>query len=120
MEYQEIFDKIKDIIAEVIKIEQQEISLDFPLFQPEIYDRRLYSSSNGYAANVIHFKAEDSQYYFYKPVMIGESDGLNADVICCELITIFEDIDFSDNVFLEFATVKLAVDYIHHKINRIF
>jgi acyl carrier protein len=118
MEYQEIFDKVRDIVAEVIKIEQEKITLDFPLFQPEIYDKRLYWSSNAYRANVIHFKAEDSQYYFYKPVMIGEADGLNADVICGELIVRFEDIDFPDDVFLEFTTVKVAVDYINHKINQ--
>jgi len=33
MEYQEIFEKVRDIIAEVLKIEQQEITLDFPLFK---------------------------------------------------------------------------------------
>ncbi|MEH1856133.1 MAG: hypothetical protein V7L11_31720 [Nostoc sp.] len=118
MEYQEIFEKIRDIVAEVIKIEQQEITLDFPLFKSEIYDERLYWSSNNYVSHVIHFKAEDSQYYFYKPIMVGEADGLNADVICGELIVIFEDIDFPDNVFLDFTTVKVAVDYINHKINQ--
>ncbi|MEH2316571.1 hypothetical protein [Nostoc sp.] len=87
------------------------------MFQSEIYDERLYWSSNAYRANVIHFKAEDSQYYFYKPIMVGEADGFNADVICSELIGRFEYIDFTDEVFLEFATVKLAVDYINHKIN---
>ncbi|MEH1872596.1 hypothetical protein [Nostoc sp.] len=117
MEYQEIFEKVRDIVAEVIKIEQQEITFDFPLFQSEIYDERLYWSSNNYVSHVLHFKAEDSQYYFYKPVMVGETGGLNADVICGELIVNFEDIDFPDDIFLEFATVKVAVDYIHHKIN---
>ena len=117
MEYQEIFEKVRDIVAEVIKIEQQEITLDFPLFQSEIYDERLYWSSNNYVSHVLHFKADDSQYYFYKPVMVGETGGLNADVICGELIVNFEDIDFPDDIFLEFATVKVAVDYIHHKIN---
>ncbi|MEH2414793.1 acyl carrier protein [Nostoc sp.] len=118
MEYQEIFEKVRDIVAEVIKIEQQEITLYFPLFQSEIYDKRLYWSSNNYVSHVIHFKAEDSQYYFYKPVMVGEADGLNADVICGELIVRFEDIDFPDDVFLEFATVKVAVDYINYRINQ--
>ena len=50
--------------------------------------------------------------------MVGEADGLNADVICGELIVKFEDIDFPDDVFLEFATVKLAVNYINHQINQ--
>ena len=117
MEYQEIFEKVRDIVAEVIKIEQQEITLDFPLFQSEIYDERLYWSSNNYLSHVIHFKAEASQYYFYKPIMVGETDGLNADIICWELITKFENIDFYDDVFLEFATVKVAVDFINNKIN---
>ncbi|MGI8502683.1 MAG: hypothetical protein ACR2LR_16340 [Hassallia sp.] len=118
MEYQEIFDKVRDIVAEVIKIDRQEITLDFSLFQPEIYDKRLYWSSSGNPANVINFKVEDSQYYFWEPVMVGEPDGLNPNAICCELMTIFEDIDFPDDVFLEFSTVKLAVDYIYDKINQ--
>ncbi|MEH2299859.1 MAG: hypothetical protein V7K88_12735 [Nostoc sp.] len=117
MEYQEIFDQVRDIVAEVTKSERQEITLDFSLFQSEIYDERLYWSSNAYCANVLHFKAEDSQYYFYKPIMVGEADGFNADVICGELIGRFKDIDFPDEVFLKVATVKLAVDYINHKIN---
>ncbi|BAY62277.1 hypothetical protein NIES22_23490 [Calothrix brevissima NIES-22] len=40
MQREEIYQKIQQIIARNLKINAQEINLDFPLFSLEIYDTR--------------------------------------------------------------------------------
>lgn len=90
MEYQEIFEQVRDIVAEVLKVDSQEINLDFPLFEAELYDIRKLWGSNGVSPHVSNFRCEDAQYYSYRPITIVRGDALKAELICIQLISEFD------------------------------
>jgi acyl carrier protein len=117
MDYQEIFEKVRYVIADVISIKCEDINLDFPLFDSELYDKRIYWSSSGSCPRVSNFIVEDSQYYSYRLVTAINQDTLDADEICLQLMLEFDNVEFTDEICMKFNNVEKIVNYIAKNIN---
>lgn len=117
MNRQKIFEIVRDIIVEKLKlkIEQKELTLDFPLFESEIYDKRKLWDSSGSSPHVIHWRSEDAQYYSYRLITKIGQDSLDALEIQMALEEEF-DIEIPDEIAFELGTFELAVDYIIQKV----
>lgn len=115
MEHQEIFEKVRDIVAEELKINQEEINLDYRLFMWDMYDKRLLWGSTGYSS-VSNFCVEDSQYYSYRVITAENGDGFGVAEIIWALEAEF-DIEIPDEIAGTLTTVRQAVDYISTTIN---
>ena len=115
MEHQEIFEKVRDIVAEELKINKEEINLDYRLFMWDMYDKRLLWGSTGYSS-VSNFRVEDSQYYSYRVITAENGDGLGVAEIIWALEAEF-DIEITDEIAGTLTTVRQAVDYISTTIN---
>ena len=113
MEREEIFQKLQQIVAKVLKINEQVIGLDFPLFSCELYDVR----GKFYNARVINFNSQESQYYSWQLIAkeTGEiSDGIEIDV---EMELELDLKDVHDEILFQLYTVEKAVEYIYQKLN---
>jgi len=118
MKHQEIFEKVRNIVAKELEVNQEEINLEYELFMWDMYDKRLLWGSTGYSS-VSDFNVEDAEYYEYRIITATYGDGSGVEEIIWELEEEF-DIEITDKVAGDLRTVGEAVNYISNIINSAF
>ncbi len=111
---QQIFEKIRAIVAKKLSIPKEDVNLDFRLFTTEWYDQRKLWSSSG-NSRVVHFRSEEAQYYSSR-LELAEDDTLDAIEVILNLEEEF-DIEITDEVAAQLFTVEQAVNYISQTIS---
>ncbi|BAY24740.1 acyl carrier protein [Calothrix sp. NIES-2100] len=114
MEREEIYQKIQQIVARNLEINEQEIGLDFPLFSFEIYDIR----KKFYNGRVIDFKSQESEYYSGQLIAIKTGNISDGVEIAIEIELEFELENIPDEILFELDTVEKAIECIYQKLNR--
>jgi hypothetical protein len=113
VEREEIYQKLQHIVAKNLKINEQEIGLNFPLFGFEIYDVR----QKFYNAGVINFEPQESEYYSSQLIAIKTGNISDGVAIAIDIELEFELENIPDEILFELDTVEKAIECIYQKVN---
>jgi acyl carrier protein len=114
VEREEIYQKLQNIVAKNLEIQEQEIGLDFPLFSFEVYDIR----GKLYDSRVIDFKPQESEYYSWQLIAIKTGNTSDGVAIAIDIELEFELENIADEILFELDTVEKAIEFIYQKLNR--
>jgi acyl carrier protein len=115
VKHQEIFDKVRNIVAEDLEVNPEEIDLDYQLFIRETYDKRQVWGSSG-SSSVVDFDWEEAEYYESRIITAASTSYFDIQALILDLEAEF-NIEITDEIASYLTTIGKTVDYISNIIN---
>jgi acyl carrier protein len=115
MKHQEIFEKVRNIVAEDLKVNPEEIDLEYQLFIRETYDKRRVWGSSG-SSSVVDFHWKEAKHYESRIITAASTSYFDIQALILDLETEF-DIEITDEIASYLTTIEKTVDYISSIVN---